>query len=179
MGKDGNDDENMEGDESESSSDSNKKDQNNKRSKKKKSEPGQYTLTKLRKMLRAVGAANPKLYKELKGHSNKQQIAKIKEILTEKEVDFSNLSDKAIKKLQSEWNLKREMAELGIETSKPNSDNDNGATLSTRRPRRTRNANVSYLPPPKMKFEESDSEEEDNENEDADGDEKKKSSKGG
>merc|ERR1712129_660431 len=102
-------------------------------------------------------------------------IAKIKEILTEKEVDFSNLSDKAIKKLQSEWDLKREMAELGIDTSKPNSDTDNGATLSTRRPRRTRNANVSYLSPPKMKFEESDSEEDDNEN--ADGDEKKEAAK--
>merc|ERR1712176_1007746 len=109
------------------------------------------------------------------------------EILTEKEVDFSNLSEKAIKKLKSEWNLKREMEELGIDTSKKNEDDqnaedeyENGVTLSSRRPRRKRNKVVSYKPP-KMKFEESEEEEEgggdkdanENENENAGKDEQK------
>merc|ERR1711948_105113 len=153
----GDDDENNS---AESDSNDNKKG-SKKESKKKKSSPGEYTLSKLKKILRAVGAANPRVYKSLKDKSNKQQIAMIKKILTEKEVDFSNLSEKAIKKLKSEWNLKREMEELGIDTSKKNEDGqeaedeyENGVTLSSRRPRRKRNKVVSYKPP-KMKFEES------------------------
>merc|ERR1712130_554792 len=136
-----------EGDSAQSESNNNKKDQK-KGSKKKKSEPGMYTLSKLKKILRAIGAANPKVYKNLKGKSNKKQILMIKEILTEKEVDFSNLSEKAIKKLKAEWNLKREMAELGIDTSKQNEDGqeEDDKSLSSRRPRRNRNKVVSYRP---------------------------------
>merc|ERR1712039_1014324 len=167
----GDDDENNS---AESDSNDNKKG-SKKESKKKKSAPGEYTLSKLKKILRAVGAANPRVYKSLKDKSNKQQIAMIKEILTEKEVDFSNLSEKAIKKLKSEWNLKREMEELGIDTSKKNEDGqeaedeyENGVTLSSRRSRRKRNKVVSYKPP-KMKFEES---EEDGNDDDADDNDK-------
>merc|ERR1712228_829991 len=150
-----------------------KKASKSKRGKKKKSEPGTYTLTKLRKILKLVGAANPKLYTDLKKKSIKKQIVTIKEILTEKNVDFSNLSEKHIKKLRAEWELKKEMADLGIDTSK-NDDDDNdehqykdGVTLSSRRPRRNANkAPISYRPQ-KPKYEEDDSQ---NEDEDANDD---------
>ena len=86
----------------------------------------------------------------------------IKDLLTEKNIDFSNLSEKSIKKLKSEWDLKKEMAELGIDTSKNDEDEDqyeDGVTLSSRRPRRNVNK-VSYKPQ-KPKFEEEDSQNED------------------
>merc|ERR1712228_838810 len=165
-------DENNENEENEADGDNlsaaeTKKVSKSKRGKKKKSEPGTYTLTKLRKILKLVGAANPKLYTDLKKKSIKKQIVTIKEILTEKNVDFSNLSEKHIKKLRAEWELKKEMADLGIDTSK-NDDDDNdehqykdGVTLSSRRPRRNANkAPISYRPQ-KPKYEEDDSEDED------------------
>jgi len=91
----------------------------------------------------------------------------IKEILTEKNVDFSNLSEKHIKKLKGEWELKKEMAELGIDTSKnEENDEEDGVPLSTRRKRRNANkAPISYRPQ-KPKYEESDSQNEEDENDD-------------
>merc|ERR1712228_777147 len=120
-------DENNENEENEADGDNlsaaeTKKVSKSKRGKKKKSEPGTYTLTKLRKILKLVGAANPKLYTDLKKKSIKKQIVTIKEILTEKNVDFSNLSEKHIQKLRAEWELKKEMADLGIDTSKNDDD---------------------------------------------------------
>merc|ERR1712228_760302 len=157
-------DENNENDENEADGDNlsaaeTKKVSKSKRGKKKKSEPGTYTLTKLRKILKLVGAANPKLYTDLKKKSIKKQIVTIKEILTEKNVDFSNLSEKHIKKLRAEWELKKEMADLGIDTSKNDDDEHqykDGVTLSSRRPRRNANkAPISYRPQ-KPKYEEDD-----------------------
>merc|ERR1712228_225611 len=160
--------ENDANEEEEAMDESNSENEKNKKSKKKtkKKAPGAYTLTKLRKILKAVGLANPRFYKELKDKSNKEQISKIKDRLTENDVDFSNLSDKAIKKLKAEAELKKEMAELGIDSSKKEEDEDpykDGVTLSTRRPRRNIKK-VSYRQK-KPKYEEEDSENEDGDKE--------------
>merc|ERR1712228_233003 len=90
----------------------------------------------------------------------------IKDRLTENNIDFSILSDKAIKKLKAEADLKKEMAELGIDSSKKEEDEDpykDGVTLSTRRPRRNIKK-VSYRQK-KPKYEEEDSENEDGDEE--------------
>merc|ERR1712130_276464 len=115
--------------------------------KKKKTVPFEYTLTKLRKILRVCGLANPKLYKELKGKSNKNQVDAIKKLLEENEIPFDNLSDQRIKKLKQEYALKKEMEDLGININ-TNHDAENeemeDVTLSSRRSRRNV-SKVSYI----------------------------------
>lgn len=85
--------------------------------KKKTKLPYENSLQKLKKMARAVGLANPKMYGKLKAMpSNKKQVDFLKELLAEHNVPTTNLSEAAIKKMQAEYALKREMAELGIGT---------------------------------------------------------------
>merc|ERR1712048_461916 len=147
----------------ESADSGSKKKSKTKQGKKKKTVPGQYRVTKLRKILKAVGLANPKLYKGLKELSNKKQILKLEEILSEHNIDFSNLSEKAIKKLKAEHDLKKEMADLGIDTSVQIED---GEPLSSRRPRRNQKV-VSYRPQkPKLDSQSDDSGDDKNANDD-------------
>ena len=105
-----------------------------KRKKKTKStkKPYEYSLTKLRKLLRATHLATPKIYSQLKGKSNKKQVDILKSILTENDVPINNLSDQQIKKIQQEYDLKREMKELGLDI------NDQQNDFSTKRPKRIR-----------------------------------------
>jgi len=116
--------------------------------KKKAKLPYENSLQKLKKLARAVGLANPKMYGKLKAMpSNKKQVDFLKELLTEKEVPITNLSEAAIKKIQADYALKREMAELGIGAGGGDAlETEDGVPLSCRRPKRTR-SKVNYKPP--------------------------------
>eukprot|EP01083_Nonionella_stella_P172514 592283_1 len=97
-------------------------------------------LTKLRRLLKVTGLANPKLYKELKGKKNKKQVDDITKILKDNGVETSALSDRAIKKIAEEFALKREMEDLGINLNEP-MEEDEGTSMRSRRNR----TNVSYV----------------------------------
>merc|ERR1711973_427424 len=138
--------------------------------KKKGKEPYESTLTKLKKLARAAGLANPKMYGQLKGlSSNKKRVDFLKQLLTENDVPIT-MNEKQIKKIQEEYALKREMADLGIGIGGNSSGLavEDGVPLSTRRPKRKRNK-VDYKTP-KYKIGSDDEEEnDDDENENGKG----------
>jgi len=118
-------------------------------------------LTQLKKLSRAVGLANPKMYGKLKEmKSNKKRVEFLKELLKENNVSTVTLSEAAIRKLKEEHALKREMAELGIVTATDQElEAEDGVPLSTRRQRRKRDK-VNYRMPAMPKLEDEDEDEE-------------------
>merc|ERR1712154_176413 len=127
------------------------------KNKKKNKKPYEYTLFRLRKLLKITHFANPKIYAQIKGESNKKQVDFLKKLLSEKGVPFDNLSEKRFKEIKNEYDLKREMAELGINGDHNN--DDDGIALSARRPRRN-TKKVSYKLPEIPKYDEEDSQNE-------------------
>jgi len=126
--------------------------------KKKSKQPYENSLQRLKKLARAVGLTNPRMYRKLKAmSSNKKQVDFLRELLAEHDVPTNNLSESAIKKIQEEYALKREMAELGIVAGSGAAED--GVPLSCRRPKRTR-SKVNYKPPKYEKGSDSDGEEE-------------------
>lgn len=140
--------------------------------KKKGREPHEATLTKLKRLARAAGLANPKMYGELKSvESNKKRVEFLKKLLTDNDVPIT-MNEKQIKKIQEDYALKREMADLGIGIGTGNpSEFEDGVPLSCRRPKRTRKA-VNYKTP-KYNADGSEEEEGDENDEEDDGEEYK------
>jgi len=143
--------------------------------KKKGKEPYEATLTKLKKLARAAALANPKMYGELKScGSNKKRVDFLKKLLTDNDVPIT-MNEKQIKKIQEDYALKREMADLGIGIgSSKQLDCEDGVPLSARRPKRTRKV-VSYKTP-KYKGDDFSEEEGDENGDDDDDDEYKEDS---
>jgi len=145
-----------------------KKSKKGKKDKKKKAKKSKHTkLDKLKQLLRATRQATPKVYSQLKQEKNDSARVKIcLALLAEKNVPINDLSKGAIKKLQEEWALKREMEELGLGNGGDEQllQCEDGVPLSTRRPKRKRKE-VSYLAP-KLKLDsDSNSDAEDEEEE--------------
>lgn len=83
-------------------------------SKRRKKKPGQFTrIEKLKKLAKAVGLGNPKLWKTIKPLSEKKAIQHIEELMETNEIDYSDLSQPMLQKIEKEHRLKREVEELG------------------------------------------------------------------
>merc|ERR1712126_708975 len=126
-------------------------------------EPYEQTLTKLKRLSRGVGLVNPRLYKALKEMaSNKERVDYLKKLLSDNSISYNNLSEKEIKRLKTEFQLKREMEDLGIQIGTDKSlECEDGVPLSTRRPKRKRKV-VNYRAPA-LKLDTEDEEGEENE----------------
>jgi len=159
--EDGGDDQEEDGDDDDDEDGDTKKTAKSKPRKKGQKAPYERSLTKLKKLARAVGLANPRMYSKMKEmESNKKRVDFLKELLSENNVAFDNLSDRAIEKMREEFALKREMAELGIGTATEKElECEDGVPLSTRRPRRKRKE-VNYRTPALPKYRDDDEEEE-------------------
>merc|ERR1712025_554541 len=120
-----------------------------KKERRKKKAPKYTKLDKLKQLLRATRQATPRVYAQLKELKNDSARVKMcLALLAEKDVPTNDMSARAIKKLQDDWALKREMAELGLGNAgdEQSLECEDGVPLSTRRPRRKRKE-VSYLAP--------------------------------
>merc|ERR1719334_580297 len=99
--------------------------------------------------------------------SNKERVDYLKKLLSDNSISYNNLSEKEIKRLKTEFQLKREMEDLGIQIgTDKNLECEDGVPLSTRRPKRKRKV-VNYRAPA-LKLDTED--EEGEENEDGKGD---------
>jgi len=100
----------------------------------------------MRKLARAVGLTNPKLFKQLKDLSTNEQIDKLSNLFDEHHISYTSkdLTQKAISKCQHDYQIQKELKDLNSSHKGQQHSDVVENSESTGRPKRKTRKEINY-----------------------------------